>query len=412
MRHWVVVPQIALSLVLLLVAGVHVRSLMRIEMADVGYRADNAILLQVRRWEPPISRVQLNRMTGDERRRATEEEAAKTRTFNRAILAKLDGIRDLGAFGLASSLPVRTSQGQPRIVAPDAGGPGQPETAAVSTSIVSAGYFAAMGMTIRQGRTFDARDTREGVQVAVISASLARKLWPAGNAIGHAVSYLTEGTSPPSWLQIVGVVNDVEPVLHDAHDQPHVYESLLQQWRPWAPFLIVRTPGQPHDDPLPTLRRSVVDADAFSEVTRVQTMRQLVGEVLYPRRVAAGILLAAGLIGLGLACIGLYGVVSYSVAQRLREIGIRATLGADRHDIISLVLREGLLVLGLGTVAGLALSVSALKLTAGLIPGVPLADGLTFVVVPFALGLVVLVACYVPARRAAHVDPIQVLRTV
>jgi putative ABC transport system permease protein len=139
-------------------------------------------------------------------------------------------------------------------------------------------------------------------------------------------------------------------------------------------------------------------------------MTQAVDEILYPRRAAAGILAASGLVGLFLAGIGLYGVMAYAVAQRLREIGIRSTLGADRRDIIRLVLREGAKVAAIASVPGFGLSVLALRLTSKLVGAVPTTDIAVFVGVPLLIAAVVLLACYFPARRAARVDPIVVLR--
>jgi ABC-type antimicrobial peptide transport system permease subunit len=154
----------------------------------------------------------------------------------------------------------------------------------------------------------------------------------------------------------------------------------------------------------------VTGADPFAQVFSVQSMEQIAGELLYPRRAAAGILVACGMVGLLLASIGLYGVVSYSVAQRLREIGIRSTLGADRRHILALVVREGATVAAIGALPGLGLSLLALRLTSNLVGAVPTFDLVMFLAVPFGTMVVVLLASYFPARRAAHVDPMTVLR--
>jgi ABC-type antimicrobial peptide transport system permease subunit len=201
-------------------------------------------------------------------------------------------------------------------------------------------------------------------------------------------------------------------VLDDRPPLPVVYVSLMQQWQGTARNLIVRGYGGDATALADPVKRAVVGADAFAEAYGARTMEQIVAEILYPRRLAAGILGTAGVIGLTLASIGLYGVVSFSVARRRREIGIRATLGASRRDILALILREGAVVAGIGCAAGLALGVLALRLTAGLIPDLPTVDVLAFVAVPAALTLVVLAACYVPARRAARVDPAEVLRSL
>jgi putative ABC transport system permease protein len=157
--------------------------------------------------------------------------------------------------------------------------------------------------------------------------------------------------------------------------------------------------------------RAVLDADPSAEVSNVQMTDQVIGELLYPRRVAAGVLATAGGIGLLLSVIGLYGLVSYSVARRQQEIGIRATLGASPGDLVRLVLRDGARVLAIGGSAGVVVAMLAVGLTTRLLPGLPRVDLLSSIAVPSALAVVIFVACYVPARRAGRVDPIEVLRS-
>jgi putative ABC transport system permease protein len=158
------------------------------------------------------------------------------------------------------------------------------------------------------------------------------------------------------------------------------------------------------------VRKAILGADPAAQVTRVRTLDDIAGEILYPRRLAAGILAAAAAIGLSLACIGLYGIVSYSAAQRTRELGIRATLGATRRDIVGLVLRDGAIVLGVGIGLGLVLGTIALRAASGVVRGLPTFDVAMFVVVPLALMLVALAACLSPALRASRIDPAQVIR--
>jgi ABC-type antimicrobial peptide transport system permease subunit len=150
--------------------------------------------------------------------------------------------------------------------------------------------------------------------------------------------------------------------------------------------------------------------DPFTAATEVRPMNAYVDELLYPRRLAAAILGLSGFVGLGLACIGLYGVVSFSVARRLRELGIRATLGARPGDLVRLVLEEGGRMAAIGAIIGFTGGVMALRYTAHMADGLPTADWLVFTLVPTALALVILIACYLPARRAGRVDPIQTLR--
>lgn len=415
LRHWIVVPQIALSLVLLLVAGVHVRALMKVELANLGYRPDHAVVLKVDRWEPRPSALTYFRQSAAEREKAANEGAAKVRTFNRAILSRVANLSGIAAFGLASSLPLShpyPSEVQ-SLISKDAQAAGDATSVEAVRTMVSDGYFDAMGMRLRKGRTFDSRDALYGENVAVVSAGIARKLWPKGDALGKLLALEpAQGSQDQKlvWLKVVGVVDDVRPVLGDGKVEPRVYVSVLQQWRGGAPNLVVRGRTVDRSDTIRALEAAVVGADTYAEAWSVQTLPQVVGDLLYPRRIASAILVVAGLVGLALACIGLYGVVSYSVAQRLRELGIRATLGASRRQIVALVIREGAAAIGLGCAAGFVLAMLALHFTAGMIPGVPPVDAVTFIGAPLSLAVVVFVACYLPARRAAGLDPMQILR--
>ncbi|HEX5215629.1 MAG TPA: ADOP family duplicated permease [Vicinamibacterales bacterium] len=409
LRHGIVVPQIALSLVLLVVAAIHVRSLLDIELNNLGYRTDGNVVLSISRWEPSVPPA--FRPTGDDRVRAENELSARIRAFNRGILARLADIPNVTNFAIAGWLPFWSFRGDlSPVISQEALLSGEPARIGAFAPIVSDGYFDVMGMRLLRGRTFDDRDTYGGRPVTVISERLAARLWPTGDPIGKRVALQPSSTSQRiTWLEVIGVVNEVDPVLDDAGERPMMYTSLLQQWRGTAGNLIVRGAGN-QAELIKAVKAAVVGADAFAEVTRVQTMRQMVAEILYPRRVAAAILLTAGVIGLALACIGLYGVMSYSIAQRRREIGIRATLGADRGDIIRLVLREGAVVTVLGIAAGGALTFAALRLSANALPGVPVLDVISFVTVPFVLVSIVVAACLVPAFRAANADPANVLR--
>jgi predicted permease len=413
-RRWIVVPQIGFSIVLLLVAGVHVRSLLRIEQVDPGYRTDDTLLLSVGRWEPttPMGRPNW--------REAQDREAAAMRLFNRRMLEAVTGLPQVQHAGITVSLPLSLrpmSAGLelPAVLTHEAYLAGSAADSAARSVNVSPEFFDAIGMRVLRGRTFDDRDVLYGKRVALVNESLARRLWPSGDAIGRSLAQIPGNSNQQiEWHEVIGIVNDVRPVLSSAGSGtndavPTMYTSVLQQWRGYAPWLVVSGAGD-RAALIRDVKRAVVSSDTFAEVTSVQTLAQAAGEILYPRRLAAGTLAAAGLIGLALASVGLYGLVSFSVSQRLRELGIRATLGATRGDIVSLVLREGFVVAVLGAIAGFGLAMVALRMTVGLIPGLPLVDGLAFTLVPMILALVVLAACYLPARRAARVDPVQVLR--
>jgi putative ABC transport system permease protein len=412
LRHGIVIPQIALSVVLLVVAGVHVRTLTLIEAADLGYRVDDLVVMNFSRWDPAGQNRMFPPHDAAAAKAFAERAAEQSRIFSREVFANIRDLPEAAGVALASTLPVNSWSMNPQSIISQesflAGGAAGMTASSVS---ISPNYFQTMGMALRQGRDFDDRDALTSPRVAVISDSLARRLWPAGNGIGRSVAFYSPDhpAQRVEWLEVVGIVNEVDPVLHDIGDRPLVYVPVAQQWHASAPYALAWGRGDPSAI-IQSLKRAITSADPFAQVSRVQTMRQAVAEILYPRRAAAAILTGAGLVGLLMAAIGLYGVISYSVAQRLREVGIRSALGANRRDIVTLVLREGAFVTVLGAVPGFGLSLLALRLTSNLVGPVPTTDMVTFGSVPVVIAAVILLACYLPARRAARVDPMVVLR--
>jgi hypothetical protein len=312
--------------------------------------------------------------------------------------------------GFISTLPVLAT-GYPDFATTEAAdAAGRPQDLPVERVQVSPGTFRTLSMRIIAGRDFDDRDTRQVRAVTVVSESVARRLWPEQNPVGQRVGAMspTQTNAKVDWYEVIGVVSDTTAVLATPQDPGRMYTSLGQAWRPWAWNLVLR--GSSGPAALIDLRSAVAGVDPFTSVTQVRPMKAYVDELLYPRRLAASILAVSGLVGLGLACIGLYGVVSFSVARRLRELGIRATLGARPGDLVRLVLSEGGRMAVIGGVIGLAGGIAALRYTAHLADGIPTTDSLVFASVPAALGAVIMLACYLPARRAGLVDPVETLR--
>jgi putative ABC transport system permease protein len=405
LRQWVVVPQVALSLVLLVVAAVHVRSLLKIELADLGYSIDRAVVLNfTRRVQSPEDRTQLKAWA--------EKNAAATRLLYRQLLARLEAVDGADGIALTTGLPLTTNPNPGfAAITRDDSGAGE-DALPTSVAAVSPDYFRTMRMSLQAGRDFDERDALTTPKVAIVSAAIARKLWPGRDPIGRAVAarnLFPAQNEQIEWLEVVGVVNEIDPILHDVGQSPFIYRPLRQMWRMDAGTLVARV-GSDADRVVQQLKLAVSGADASADVFRVQTMGQMAAEILYPRRMAAGILAASGLIGLFLASVGLYGLISYSLAQRLHELGVRMALGAGRSDIIGMVVREGVMLGTLGAAIGSVLTFAALRLTAKYFAVSPDPDVIALLPAPIVLGAVILLACYIPARRASRVDPMTVLR--
>jgi putative ABC transport system permease protein len=405
LRHAIVLPQVALSLMLLLVAGVYVRALMQVELASPGYDPSNVAIVNGTLRALPGDRPG---MRGAE----AEARARRLQQYYQQLLSRLQASPGMTA-AIASSLPLHAVPEQVAWVvsAAEHFDPAAPAGPPAMRASVSPGYFAALDMRVLSGRDFDARDTRATPRAGIISAALAAKLWPGRDAVGRtAVLVSTWPGSTPEPFEVVGVVNDVQPVLQDAGQSPLVYFAMGQQWQPQINHIVARSRDPQHA--IQQVRAAVTGADPLAEVYRARMLTQLAAEILYPRRLAAGVLLGSGLIALLLASVGIYGVMSYSVAQRLGEIGVRRALGAESRDIAALVLGEGLKVAAVGSVAGVVFGYIAIRFTSNRVLALPQLDALTIIAVPILMAVVVVAACWMPARRAARVDPMEVLRRV
>jgi hypothetical protein len=280
----------------------------------------------------------------------------------------------------------------------------------ISTMSATPGYFATLRIPLLRGRDFDDRDRRDAPLAAIVNETLARALWPGQDPIGQYLgAHQPDSASAPNWLEVVGVVGDAIPPLSSDGWHPTYYVPTEQSGLALPSTLVVRG-DRAAGDVIRGVSAAVAEAEPDALALSGRLMADSIGQVLYPRRVAAAVLALAGVIGLVLASSGLYGLISYSVAQRIREVGVRMALGADRTDILRLILREGATVSILGMTLGFVLGFVAIRLVSRLVTSLPPLDLATLMIVPLLLGGVILLACYVPALRAARVDPMDVLR--
>jgi putative ABC transport system permease protein len=387
-RGALVVAEVALALVLLVSSGLLLRSLERLFAVPVGFDSSRLLTMQVQ-------------IVGHR----FDENGATARFFGQA-LAAVRGVPGVTAAALTSQLPL--SGDKDEYGAHFEAGPAQPaQSYSAFRYAVSPGYLETMGIPVRRGRPLDERDGENAPRVAVISASLAQRRFSGVDPIGR---HLRLGPTTGAPYTIVGVVGDVRQMSLALSESDAVYINASQSWfADHVMSLVIRASGNAAAL-APAIRQAVWSVDKDQPVVRVATVDDLLAASAAERRFALILFEAFALAALMLAAGGIYGVLSGSVAERTREIGVRSALGATRGAILALVLRQGLGLTGLGVAIGLAGAAAASQAIAAMLFGVSRLDPPTYVGVIALLTGVALVACGVPAWRAARIDPVRTLR--
>jgi predicted permease len=385
LREVLIVVQVALSIVVLAGAGLFVRSLLAVEKVDPGFETEKLFVvpfdLGARGYAP-----------------------ARAQEFYRQVVervSRLPGVREAAVAN--RFLLVAGGQRSPVEAEGQEARTGN-EQIVTGLTTVGAGYFSTVGMRLRSGRSFADSDREGTLPVVVINESLARRLWPAGPALGKRLRFAAD----QPWLQVVGVVTDARTTGLREPPQPNAYRPVLQSYAP-VMLLHVRTAADP-DPLLERVRREVQAMDPGLPLLEPRTIGQVRNLSLWAPRMGAGLLSLFGLLAMLLAALGVYGVVAYSVGQRRREIAIRMAIGAARRDVVRLVLRQGMRPVVIGIVAGIAGALALARAVASLLFGIGAADPLSFGGAALLLALVALAAVYFPARRASGLDPLAALR--
>ncbi len=269
---------------------------------------------------------------------------------------------------------------------------------------ITPGYVRVMGIPLRAGRSFTNADLADGPPVALVSESLARRFWPGESAVGKRIGY--PWVSP--WITIVGVVGDVKLDSLNGNTDQAMYRPFVQS--PTAAMMVLARTMRAPASLAGALRHTVNQMDANTPVSDVSTLSQVVGRSIARPRFAMLLFGTFAALALALGLVGIFGVMAYAVRQRTREIGVRLALGASPSHAIRLVIGRAMVLAGVGTAAGLLVALAATRLLAGLLYGISATDTLSFAVVPLLLGAVAVAASWIPARRAARVDPTTALR--
>ena len=280
------------------------------------------------------------------------------------------------------------------------------ERVSVAFTRASAGNFETLGIPLLKGRDFTEQDTDDAPGVAIVNQAFVQRFWPDQDPIGKRISF--EGPKGP-YKEVVGVASTVKYWLIGEKPRPFIYFPLSQSSERSFATLLVRTRGDPMTA-LSPVRAAIRELDPDMSPMNTQPLSELIAFALLPARFAAALFGLFGVLALLLASVGLFGVMSYSVSQRTHEIGIRATLGAQRGDVIRLILKKGLSLTAVGLIIGLVISLVSSRVLSSLLYDISATDPLTFAGVSLVLVVVAALACYIPARRATKVDPVVALR--
>jgi predicted permease len=395
-RNILVMSQISLSLVLLTAAGLFVRSSMRAEGVDPGFQMDNGVVAEI---DPSLAGYSEN----------------KGREVYRALLDRLGTIPGVESASIAASVPFGMLSLGRGIQRSTDDSSNKSSFIPAGFNIVSENYFKTLGIPLVRGRYFQSSESNpKSSPVVILDKLAAERLWPNGDPIGKRIRMSREGGSAPLEAEVVGVVRDIQDRIVGADPRPHLYALFGQEYQADMNIHLKVAMAGPEAEArvLETVRREIRSADDRVPVLELKTMRGHLDSSfdIWIVRTGARMFGIFGSVALLLAMIGLYGVRAYAVARRTREIGIRMALGAKPADALGMILREGLIVTAIGVAAGLLLSLGVGKVLSSILYQARGFDPLVLAGAPATLALVSLLACYVPARRAAHVDPMVALR--
>jgi predicted permease len=395
LRGALVVTELALSLVLMIGAGLLVRSFWRVLDVNPGFNPQNLMVARI--WLPVPNNPELDPYRPPEKRVQFVKEVLR-RT------AELPGVR-YAAIGGGNGVPLIGPHNTGPIVFEDRVDEGAPPQVQVSN--VSPDYFSALGTPLVDGRFFAENDDQKVPPVALIDQAMAKRFWGDDKPIGKHLKFGRRDSKAP-WISVVGVVGNIRTEGFDVPEQPHLYLPVFQNVG-YAMAVYIKTESDPKRLTA-ALHQAVQSVDPDLPVFGEKGMDEIVATSLSERRFAMQLVSVFGIVALLLAGVGIYGVMAYSVSQRTREIGIRLALGADTRVIMRWVLRQGMGLTVIGIGAGLIGAFALTRLLAGMLFDVGATDPLTFVGLALVMSFVALAACYIPGRRATRVDPMIALR--
>ena len=394
LRKLLVVAEVALSVMLLVGAGLMLRSFSRLRSVNPGFRTDHALTLRVS-LPVPEGRI-------------TPADEDRFVSFFDRTLARVSELPGVTAAGAANMIPL-DGNGTDRLIEVEGYVPrDESDMPDAQNRQATPGWFAAMGIPLVRGRLIERSDDKNAARVLVVNETFAKRFFPNGDAIGKRIR-LGKLTAEFPWANIVGIVGDVRGFALDEPPEPTMYWPVAQIRTTPSLAIVVRTDNDPATL-ASAVRGAIAEIDPTQPIYDMQPLDQLVAKSLGQRRFTLTLMVLFGVIALVLSAIGIYGVMAFAVTQRTQEIGIRMALGASAIDVLKMVVGSGMFLAVIGVAVGLIGAFALTRLMASLLFGVSPTDLVTFGLVTAGLLMVALLACYIPARRATKVDPLVALR--
>lgn len=389
LRSALVISEIAMTLVLLVCAGLLIRTVARLRNVDAGFNPNNVLAMNIglpqAKYPKPENVI----------------------AFNKEIVERITALPGVKAAGTTSVLPLSDNFDGRGLAVEDHPKP-RGEEITVDLYVTTPGYLKAMEIPLLSGRLITDQDTKDSPNVALINKTMAAQFWPNEDPLGKRIKFPGSDKNPQPWRTIVGTVSDVSQYALDKTPPMQIYLP-HSQFPTSFNSIVVRTQNEP-TALIGAVRREIQAVDKDQAVFNVTTLEELIGDSILIRKFFMLLLLVFAALALTLAAVGIYGVMSYVASQRTYEIGIRMALGAQTRDVLKLIIGNGMALTFIGVAAGLAGAFALTRLMAGLLFGVSATDTITFLIVSVGLTLVALLACYIPARRATKVDPLVALR--
>lgn len=384
-RNVLVVSEVALALLLLISAGLLIKSFLNLQRIDPGFNAKNVLTVRV-----PLPANKYS-------------EPPQARAFYQQLLDPVKGLPGVEHAGVTTSIPLTGWNSIFSFEIPGRPAPPPGKTLEAEFIAISPDYMGAMGIPLLRGRLLSESDSKTSPSVILINETMARKHWPNEEAVGKQVKV------GPFMRDIVGVVSDVKQDGLNAPSREQIYASIYQVPSPASKILVVRSSTEPRNL-ISAVRKEVLAVDHDQPITNIRTMEEVFADSISKPRLYMILLSVFAAVALALAVIGIYSVLAYSVSQRTQEIGIRMALGAQPRDVLRLVVGQGMLLALIGIVIGLVAAFFMSRAMASMIEGISSRDLTIFAGTPIVLAIVSLLACFIPARRAARLSPIIALR--